>query len=324
MKLYKDGQLVGEFSTTELKELAGVDIEKAAEAVEESLAEATTEFKVGDTVKVVGSSAYQSQGKYIGGKGNVTKIWGDGDVSVKQEDGYKAVYPPSSLELIKEEPEEVLSYENVKVGEYFVITDNTNYHGFEIADVIKVTEHYSPVAFKADKIDGSANWNVRYTDVRRATDAEIAEATNPKEVKFDIGDAISVNGRFAFILCELDSEQEYKIQWYSDGEQTYADKSYIRHATEEEKSHLQTLIGREKDEYKVGDLVELLDGFGGGYRGRAGYIFEVDSVDGSSMPIHLKDNGNKTATNSNTWSRVADLKLITPVEWRHDFVEEVK
>ncbi|MGO3375503.1 hypothetical protein [Brochothrix thermosphacta] len=320
MKLYKDGQLVGEFSTTELKELAGVDIEKAADvaAVSEDKAEVTTEFKVGDTVRVIGSSAYQSQGKYIGGKGNVTKIWGDGDVSVKQEDGYKAVYPQSALKLIKEEPEEVLSEDNVKVGEYFVVTGNKNYHGFEIADVIKVTEHYVPLAFKADKIDGSENWNVRYTDVRRATAEEIEEATKPK---FEIGDAISVDGRFALILSELDSEHEYKIKWYSNGSQTYAGKSYIRHATEEEKSHLQTLIGREKDEYKVGDSVELLGGSCSGYSGRKGYIFEIDGTSGTRM--HLKDNGNKPI-DMDTYIRPEELKLITPVEWRHDFVEEVK
>ena len=99
----------------------------------------------------------------------------------------------------------------------------------------------------------------------------------------------------------------------------------MRHATEEEKSHLQTLIGREKDEYKVGDLVELVaDNAIHGYAHRKGYFFEVDELDGAAYKVHLKDNFNKTEIRLGTWTQVSDLKLITPVEWRHDFLEEVK
>lgn len=320
MKLYKDGQLVGGFSTTELKELAGVDIEKAADVAAEGVS-----FKVGDKVKIVGESRY-GRGDKIGETGEIRSTYylNEPMYTICENDGYVGTYPPSSLELIKEEPEEVLSQDNVKAGEYFVITDSNNYsnaHAFDIGEIVKAKSYADHTTFKAEHMDESDWWYVYYTNVRRATATEIAEATKPK---FEIGDAISVNGRFALILSELDSEHEYKIKWYSDGGQTYAGKSYIRHATEEEKSHLQTLIGREKDEYKVGDLVELLSGAGSGYRGRDGYIFEVDMITGGEREfIHLKDNGNKP-NSAGTHLRADKIKLITPVEWRHDFVEEVK
>lgn len=298
-----------EMTTKEFSELSNVfgDVAK----VEES--KVTKELKAGDEVEVIGNSI-TGRDDLIGEKAKIISIGEVGDTRVICLNKFLGTYAPSSLKLIEEEPEEVLSESNVKEGEYFVITDNSNCHGFTIGEIVKAVSYYPSVAFTASNTDYTECSNVRYTDVRRATAEEIAEATKPK---FEIGDAISVNGRFALILSELDSEHEYKIKWYSDGGQTYAGKSYIRHATEEEKSHLQTLIGREKDEYKVDDLVELLGGRGSGYSGRDGYIFEVDGKSGAF--IHLKDNGNKTKK-SDTYIHPEKLKLITPVEWRHDFI----
>lgn len=309
----KNGTIL-EMTTKEFSELGhvlGSAVE--AEAEVDGKAEVATDFKVGDKVEVIGNSV-TGRDAFIGNTTVITFIDEIGDIQIVEGNGPNGWYPPSSLKLIEEEPEEVLSRENVKEGEYFVVTDNSNGHRFATGEVIKAIFYTDYRTFKAEHLDGSDWYYTCYTDVRRATDAEIAEATKPK---FEIGDAISVNGRFALILSELDSEHEYKIKWYSDGGQTYAGKSYIRHATEEEKSHLQTLIGREKDEYKIGDLVELLSGSGSGYRGREGYIFEVDSI--SRAFIHLKDKGNKT-NESDTYIHQEKLKLITPVEWRHDFI----
>lgn len=312
----KNGTIL-EMTTKEFSELGhvlGSAVE--AEAEVDGKTEVTTDFKVGDKVEVIGKSV-TGRDAFIGNTTVITFIDEIGDIQIVEGNGPNGWYPPSSLKLIEEEPEEVLSYENVKEGEYFVVTDddtNNHSHEFAIGEIVKAKSYTNSTVFKAERMDGSDWWLVFYTNVRRATAEEIAEATKPK---FEIGDAISVNGRFALILSELDSEHEYKIKWYSDGGQTYTGKSYIRHATEEEKSHLQTLIGREKYEYKIGDLVELLSGSGSGYSGRNGYIFEVDGKSGAF--IHLKDNGNKTKK-SDTYTHPEKLKLITPVEWRHDFI----
>lgn len=247
MKLYKDGQLVGEFSTTELKELAGVDIEKAADVAFEAVE--VKNFEVGDKVEVVGVSV-TGRDECIGETAVITYIDEEGDIQLVEGDGNNGWYPPSSLKLIEEEPEEVLSYENVKIGE-----------------------------------------------------------------------VVYCNGAASTIVSEDDNGGDYWLKRIANGESDLAETKQLRHATEEEKSHLQTLIGREKDEYKIGDLVELLSGAGSGYRGRDGYIFEVDGI--SRAFIHLKDKGNKTNEND-TYIHQEKLKLITPVEWRHDFVEEVK
>lgn len=379
----KNGTIL-EMTTKEFSELGhvlGSAVE--AEAEVDGKTEVATDFKVGDKVEVIGKSV-TGRDAFIGNTAVITFIDEIGDIQIVEGNGLNGWYPPSSLKLIEEEPEEVLSQENVKVGElfevvnnvaqknfpvgnvvrlmdsllndkhsgkfedvvsgevgfstykeikrhtpevlsednvkegeYFVITDNTCAHKLAIGEVIKAKSHTGYARFKAEHMDESNWWYVKYTDVRRATDAEIAEATKPKEVKFEIGDVVKVVERFAVVSSEIDLDGDYYIRYIDSGQNRYYHPTHIRHATEEEKSHLQTLIGREKDEYKIGDLVELLSGSGSGYRGREGYIFEVDSI--SRAFIHLKDKGNKTNEND-TYIHQEKLKLITPVEWRHDFI----
>lgn len=304
MKLYKDGQLVGELSTTELKELAGVDIEKAAEVAFEAVE--VKNFEVGDKVEVVGVSV-TGRDECIGETAVITYIDEEGDIQLVEGDGNHGWYPPSSLKLIEEEPEEVLSYENVKVGElfevvnnvaqkkfpvgnvvrlmdsllndehsskfedvvsgevgfstykeikrhthevlsednvkegeYFVITDNNGCHRFEIGEVVKAGSGRYPLGFTALNADSSEACLARYTDVRRATTEEIAEATKPKEVKLKIDDVVKVDEHFAKVIAEIDSDGDYKLKRLIDGAELYREPAYFRHATEEEKSHLQT------------------------------------------------------------------------------------
>lgn len=371
-----------EMTAKEFSELSNVfgDVAK----VEES--KVTKELKAGDEVEVIGNSI-TGRDDLIGEKAKIISISKEGDTRVICLNKFLGTYAPSSLKLIEEEPEEVLSYENVEIGElfevtddgsnkfptgtivcsinsiqndshssrfqdvvsgkteflkyneikrhtpevlsednvkegeYFVITDddtNNHSHEFAIGEIVKAKSYIDSKVFKAEHMDESDWWYAYYTGVRRATDVEIAEATKPKEVKFEIGDIVNVGGSFAKVTSEIESDGECQIKRYKDGVWGYTQASDdLRHATDEEKSHLQTLIGREKDEYEVGDLVELLSGAGSGYRGRDGYIFEVDG--NSRAFIHLKDKGNKTNEND-TYIHQEKLKLITPVEWRHDFI----
>ena len=80
---------------------------------------------------------------------------------------------------VKEE-EETLTEHNVKEGEYFVITDKNNGSQFKIGEVVKVLAYYSSVAFTASNTDNTEHWQVRYTDVRRATEDEISGTTKTK------------------------------------------------------------------------------------------------------------------------------------------------
>lgn len=309
----KNGTIL-EMTTKEFSELGhvlGSAVE--AEAEVDGKTEVATDFKVGDKVEVIGKSV-TGRDAFIGNTAVITFIDEIGDIQIVEGNGLNGWYPPSSLKLIEEEPEEVLSRENVKEGEYFVVTDNSNGHRFATGEVIKAIFYTDYRTFKAEHLDGSDWYYTCYTDVRRATDAEIAEATKSK---FEIGEVVYCNGAASTIVSEDDNGGDYWLKRIANGESDLAETKQLRHATEEEKSHLQTLIGREKDEYKIGDLVELLSGSGSGYRGREGYIFEVDSI--SRAFIHLKDKGNKTKK-SDTYIHPEKLKLITPVEWRHDFI----
>ena len=312
----KNGTIL-EMTTKEFSELGNVlGSAVEVEEVARGKAEVTIGFKVGDKVEVIGKSTYHND-KYTGKQGVVTLVFSIGGIRVDIIGTGERFFRPSSLKPIEEETEEVLSQVNVKEGEYFVITDNNIDHRFAIGEVVKAKSYTDSKVFKAEHMDELGGWFVYYTDVRRATDAEIAEATKPKEVKFEVGDVVESGGLFAKIFDDFDSDNEYRVGFFKNGSFTYLDESEIRHATDEEKSHLQTLIGREKDEYKVGDLVELLISNNCGYRGCAGFIFEIDGTSGTRM--HLKDNGNKT-DKDDTYVRTAQLKLITPVEWRHDFI----
>lgn len=311
----KNGTIL-EMTTKEFSELGhvlGSAVE--AEAEVDGKTEVATDFKVGDKVEVIGKSV-TGRDAFIGNTAVITFIDEIGDIQIVEGNGLNGWYPPSSLKPIEEEPEEVLSYENVKEGEYFVITGNNNSHEFEIGEIVKAKSYADSTTFKAERMDESDWWYVYYTDVRRATDVEIAEATKPKEVKFEIGDVVKARERFG-LVTHIDSQGDYWFDYLVNRKSDWTSTKQLRHATEEEKSHLQTLIGREKYEYKIGDLVELLSGSGSGYRGREGYIFEVDSI--SRAFIHLKDKGNKT-NESDTYIHQEKLKLITPVEWRHDFI----
>ena len=309
----KNGNMF-EGSADELKGF-GFEVELQADEEVDGKTEVTTDFKVGDKVEVVGVSVSERD-EFIGETAVITNILDDHYFQIDERGC--SIYPQSSLKLIEEEPE-VLSADNVKEGDYFVITGNKHEHNFTVGEVVEAKCHSDSTTFKAEHVDGSAEWYVLYTSVRRATAEEIAEATKPKEVKFEVGDVVKVGGSFAKVTSEVESDGECKIKRYKDGVWGYRQYTNLRHATEEEKSHLQTLIGREKYEYKVGDLVELLSRANSGYSGRNGYIFEVDSV--SSSYYHLRDNGNKT-NEMDTYIKAVDLKLITPVEWRHDFVKE--
>lgn len=80
---------------------------------------------------------------------------------------------------VKEEEETLTEY-NVKVDEYFVITDKNNGSQFKIGEVVKVLAYYSSIAFTASNTDNTEHWQVRYTDVRRATEEEISSTTKTK------------------------------------------------------------------------------------------------------------------------------------------------
>lgn len=313
----KNGTIL-EMTTKEFSELGhvlGSTVE--AEAEVDVKTEVATDFKVGDKVEVIGKSV-TGRDEFIGNTAVITFIDEIGDIQIVEGNGLNGWYRPSSLEIIKEETEEVLSYENVKIGELLVVTDKNNGSQFAIGGIIKAVAYYSSVAFTASNTDNTEHWNVRYTDVRRATDAEIAEATKPKEVKFEIGDMIKVGGSFAKVTSEIETDGDYFVKYLDNGENSCYKPSAMRHATEEERSHLQTLIGRKKDEYKVGDLARLeTSGLRNSLRTHVGCIFEVGHIN-STGAVHLSlgDNRNDTLAYTNP----KYLKLITPVEWRHDFI----
>lgn len=100
---------------------------------------------------------------------------------------------------IKRHTPEVLSEDNVKVGEYFVITDNSNCHGFTIGEIVKAVSYYPSVAFTASNTDCTECSNVRYTDVRRATEDEISSTTKTK-----VEEVQGANDIYTELMTELE------------------------------------------------------------------------------------------------------------------------
>lgn len=122
-------------------------------------------------------------------------------------------------------------------------------------------------------------------------------------------------GGFAIVT---DRVGQYEVRPLDGGCYLYLDGTEMRYATEDEKIHLEVLIGRYKYEYKPRDLVELLNGSGTDYYGLEGYIFEVVSF--TSMGAYIKNNTGTFDPEGDTWVSSGNLKLIAPVEWRYDVV----
>lgn len=97
------------------------------------------------------------------------------------------------------EVEETLTEHNVKEGEYFVITDKNNGSQFKIGEVVKVLAYYSSVAFTASSTDNTERWQVRYTDVRRATEDEISGTTKTK-----VEEVQGANDIYTELMTELE------------------------------------------------------------------------------------------------------------------------
>lgn len=241
----------------------------------------------------------------------------DGSVFEGSLSEWQEMEVPAEVSGEVAETEEVLSEDNVKVGEYFVITRGGG-HEFAIGEVVKAKSYDDSAAFKAENVDGSDWWYVYYAFVRRATAKEIAESTKPKEVKFEIGDVVKVGEQFAKVTGEIDKDGDYWVDYLANGETEWAWSEQLRHATEEEKSHLQTLIGRGKDEYKVGDLARLeATGLRNSLRNHIGCIFEVGNINNAGA-IHLTLGDNRSDTLA--YTNPEHLKLVVPVEYRQDFV----
>lgn len=95
MKLYKDGQLVGELLGTETKQHTGVNVKKpvVAEAVEDK------HFSIGDKVEIIGESYFNRSTK-IGEIGMITKFHHDDLYYVYEKDGNDGIYSSKSLKRV--------------------------------------------------------------------------------------------------------------------------------------------------------------------------------------------------------------------------------
>lgn len=85
------------------------------------------------------------------------------------------------VDEVVESISEVLSHDNTKEGEYFVIISNTSAHEFEIDEVVKKGEIISSSSFSVSSVIDRETWCVGFDEVRRVTDAEVAEAYSIKK-----------------------------------------------------------------------------------------------------------------------------------------------
>ncbi|MBX6362045.1 MAG: hypothetical protein IRZ03_18470 [Acidobacterium ailaaui] len=77
--------------------------------------------------------------------------------------------------------------------------------------------------------------------------------------------------------------------------------------------------GRKLDEFKVGDIVRIIDShaYVNGLKGYDGLITEIDDIDEMSLPFHVIK-PSFVENDVNTWLHASQIELITPVENRVD------
>ena len=160
------------------------------------------------------------------------------------------------------------------------------------------------------------------------TNADEIVAANP-EPEFKVGDYVvalpDADGRYGITNTSMNlgkiikvNGDEIRIEIVSHnnpdlvGNDFDVKKEYFRKASKRE--IVFGKAGRKLDEFKVGDIVRVLDGSGSGLQDHDGIITEIDEID---FRIHVVK---PAFVNNpmNTWLDSDDLELIAPVENRVD------
>lgn len=278
-------------------------LETRVNTLEESdeQAEKEPKFKAGDVVRGKNGVYYvlnrrdRSKDRYISGL--AWEIYGTG--SWVDEDQVEKV----SDEITSSKP---------KVGDKVIVVNVAMGNGeYDVGDVLTVEEVLGSTGIRAE-----GTLIGLYSREYKVVEISPYETTTTPTIK--VGDYVRVvgdtyyddidEGTIVKITKKADNDGDYKITLLDESDFDLAPASSLEKLTEKEAKFAE--IGRKVDEYKVGDIVEVIeDNYG---LGEVGGIFGVASILVGRYPE------NKLGKSAYVGPAGDTVKLITPVEHRFD------
>ncbi|MDE1454793.1 hypothetical protein PVN32_21845 [Bacillus paralicheniformis] len=277
------------------------------------------EAKVGDFIKYIVTASpsvvknerlYEINGLRSGR--HFTHINEDGDMVRTMPNEVFEVY--RKVSAVEPKPE------RLKVGDYAKVVGNESGHYVEIDEIVLIKRDDKDFApFHCEKLNGDAAGIFYEDELVHATDEEVAEAKDAAaRAKFKKGAKVRLkSGGGVYPLLGFENGKVYtvvdndflwgitekKIQIEHDRGRGWATPAQLELLTEEEVAEIEkwAAIGREVDEYKVGDIVQYL------------YDREICEVVGIT-----DEGGVKVSTQScgTCIENQASIELVTPVEAR--------
>ncbi|WHM14858.1 hypothetical protein [Bacillus velezensis] len=245
----------------------------------------------------------------------------DFDTSVLHDDEFE-LYRKVSAASVEVEPKP----ERLKVGDYARVVENLRVHCAEIGEIVLVKiDDESVVPYKCEKLNGERGGWFYESELVRATDEEVAEAKDAAEfAKFKEGVKVRLrSGGGEFPLNGYENGKVYEISYAHlqrnrigiiGGEITmgFATPDQLEILSEEEAAEHKKWaeIGREVSEYKVGDIVRVIDT--GCSNLSVGDIGPISEIDEGCAQVSAR---NLTEVN---WVSFKRIELIMPVEARFD------
>ncbi|MGD2353387.1 hypothetical protein ACP8H2_17040 [Bacillus subtilis] len=290
---------------------------------------AKSEARAGDYVKFDDPPSYLTDKEYYEIKG-----FDDGDPLIIDDDNDEydtytdnfEVYRKVNAASVEAKPKP----ERLKVGEYAKVVNATDYHSFRDGDIVEIVEDSFTGSTNecARKITGGVTQYVPKRQLVRATDEEVAEAKRVAEfAKFKEGAKVRLkSGGGEFPLKGFENGKIYEVEdegyphIAGDYKRIIGGKAFQGFATpdqleilseEEAAEHKKWAeIGREVGEFKVGDIVRVIDT--GCSNLSVGDIGPISEIDESCAQVSAR---NLTDVN---WVAFKRIELITPVEARFD------
>ena len=226
------------------------------------------------------------------------------------------------VDALEEKPEAP----SFKEGDIVVITGNTNGSENSVGNIGKITKIDTREA-RVKVPDGPklANWSL-FTEIRHATQAEreqYEEALKPKKPNPKAGDWVKFTSyKGVANRDDISLNKAYQVFTDTDDELAFVDDAGDKRIQPlKAVDALETVapqtaferIGRKEGEFKVGDIVRVIDAEGSELsNGDIGIITEIDD---DSVPFFVSVPNKDTAGN---YQCLDDIELITPVESRVD------
>lgn len=221
------------------------------------------------------------------------------------------------LQSAKDKAREELSKPEFKIGDIVVITDNTNHSANKVGDIgiiEEIPKKNNPIVAVPGRKSGKGWSHTKPEEMRLATAEEIAKYEEALKPKVKVGDWIR---NIKDEDSDLTIGKVYKVNDIEpDGFVGVTDDLGDENGIASEDYEIIDKLtpfdraGRKPGEFKVGDIVRVVDANGG--NNMVGDLVEVYLTDGTDTPKVVDRDGDAV------WEKA---ELVTPVESRVDNAE---